>query len=135
MVAKQLDEDDRATLAGIEAYVKFKQGEFWQDLEAELAAAGVEPVEEDTIRIASGIESAEFLAEVVRTNQRLILRERIEKETEAENAFYESKKTQAMQEQEAKTFKKDRTKLTMAERKAAKNAKEEMLRASHRRNE
>jgi hypothetical protein len=127
-----LDEDDRATLAFIEAYVKFKQGEFWQDLSAELSSTGLVPIEEDVMRIASGIESAEFLAETVRANQGLIVGERVEREMMQETAFYERKALQEKQELDAKTFRKDKTKLTMAERTAAKAAKEDMLKNARR---
>jgi len=129
-VAEGLDEEQLAILAFIEAFVKFKQGEFWQDVSVMLAGDGVEPTEEDTMRIASGIEAGEFMAETIRTNQGLILAEKTQREKAAEGEFYEAKKMQETQEKDAKAFKKDRSKLTMAERKAAKTAKEDMLKNS-----
>uniref|UniRef100_A0A061QTH0 Flagellar associated protein n=1 Tax=Tetraselmis sp. GSL018 TaxID=582737 RepID=A0A061QTH0_9CHLO len=130
-VVEVLGEEEQATLVGIEAYVKFRQGEFWQDLRRDLAAACIEPTEEDASRIASGIEASEFLAETVRGNQRAIMDARLERDLEAEAEFYRSKKLQQAQEQEAKKLKQNKSKLTMAERKRAKEAKERMLENSY----
>jgi hypothetical protein len=126
-----VDEEGRAILASVEAYVKFRQGEMWQDLRATLASEGVEPTEEDDTRIESGMETAEYLAETVRGNQGDILAEALGRAVEEEKAFYAGKAMQEQQEKEARMFKKDNTKMSMAERKEAKAAKEAMLANSY----
>eukprot|EP00873_Tetraselmis_striata_P001553 jgi/Tetstr1/421817/TSEL_012718.t1 len=126
-VTEMLDEEGRAILASVEAYVKFRQGEIWQDLSSTLLAEGIEPTEEDAMRIGSGVETVEYLAETVRSHQGKILGEALGRMVAEEKAFYASKTTQQQQEREARMFKKDNTKMSMVERKEAKAAKEAML--------
>lgn len=42
-----IDDPDRATLAVVEKYVKFKQGEVWQTIQDEFQAEGMKPTEPD----------------------------------------------------------------------------------------
>eukprot|EP00976_Prorocentrum_cordatum_P027045 549119-Prorocentrum_minimum.AAC.2 len=67
-----LDHADHSTLCTIENFVKFRQGEVWQDISAEFAAEAVKPTAADRQRLASGIQKSEALARNVVYKQGLL---------------------------------------------------------------
>mmetsp|Transcript_54941 Transcript_54941/g.174669 ORF Transcript_54941/g.174669 Transcript_54941/m.174669 type:complete len:289 (+) Transcript_54941:303-1169(+) len=125
-----LDHSDAATVASIEQYVKFKQGEVWQDINSELEREGMKPTEPDRLRLTSGIQRGERLAADVAGEQASILHAAYDEATEQEAVFYNNISSMRAQEAEARKYKRNRAQLTMKERLEAKLKKEQMLGSS-----
>ena len=53
---------ESSTLATIEKYVKFKQGEVWQDITSDFEREDLKPTGSDRARLQSGIQKAEMIA-------------------------------------------------------------------------
>ncbi|GMH36299.1 hypothetical protein BSKO_04167 [Bryopsis sp. KO-2023] len=125
-----LNARDKATMALIEKYLKFRQGEVWQDISGSFEEAGMKPTAPDRERLLSGIESAEHIAQEVQTSQKDLILHHQEKLHVEESLFYTNMLLQKKADAEARFFQKDRSQLTMKERLEAKLKKEEMLRNS-----
>jgi len=125
-----LDHTDHSTLCTIENFVKFRQGEVWQDISAEFAEEAVKPTAADRQRLASGIQKSEALARNVVYKQG-VLHTTLHEEHEAANAeFYSNTMQLAKDEAEAKVYKRSMATLTMKERLEAKLKREQMLKTS-----
>ena len=121
---------DGSTLCLVKEYVRFRQGEVWQDIQGAFSESGLEPTENDVQRVESGIEHARQLATEVREKQTGVLADEAEARRSEERQFYANMIDQKKHEREAKAYKKDRSSLTMKERMEAKRKKEEMLKNS-----
>jgi len=121
---------DGTTLCLVKEYVRFRQGEVWQDIQGAFSESGLEPTENDVQRVESGIEHARLLAAEVREKQTGVLADEAEALRAEERQFYANMIDQRKHEREAKAYKKDRSSLTMKERMEAKRKKEEMLKNS-----
>ena len=118
------------TLCLVKEYVRFRQGEVWQDIQGAFSESGLQPTENDAQRVESGIEHARQLAAEVREKQTGVLADEAEALRSEERQFYANMIDQRKHEREAKAYKKDRSSLTMKERIEAKRKKEEMLKNS-----
>eukprot|EP00195_Chlamydomonas_chlamydogama_P007748 CAMPEP_0202890108 /NCGR_PEP_ID=MMETSP1392-20130828/615_1 /ASSEMBLY_ACC=CAM_ASM_000868 /TAXON_ID=225041 /ORGANISM="Chlamydomonas chlamydogama, Strain SAG 11-48b" /LENGTH=1052 /DNA_ID=CAMNT_0049573609 /DNA_START=191 /DNA_END=3349 /DNA_ORIENTATION=- len=121
---------DRAVLCLIEKYVKFRQGEVWREIQEEFDAEGMRPTAPDRARLASGIELLEHLAKAVRDAQAQILERHVDGARQQEAKFFEDMRAQKKLEQEMRFYQKDKSQMTLAELREAKQKKETMLRNS-----
>lgn len=121
--------EDQATLCLIEKFVKFKQGEVWRQIRDELEQEGIRPTAPDRERLASGVELAETLAVAVRDAQKKILEKHVGIIREKESKFFADALGQKKYEQDMKFFglAKDKSLLTLAEIKEAKEKRAQML--------
>ena len=128
-IAKYVSLEDQATLCLIEKYVRFKQGEVWRQIKQELEEEGVRPTAPDRLRLASGIELSEALAESVKEAQRQILDQHIGAIRDQETKFFEDQLGQKTYEKEMRFFglAKDASRLTLGEIRDAKAKKADML--------
>jgi hypothetical protein len=122
--------EERPALEFMQQYVAFRQGEIWADLQREFAVTGLAPTEEDAIRIVSGIKQSEAIATNLQQKQAAIVAAQLGTRKAAEAGFYADLLTQAKLDEDAKYYKKDRSRLTMRERQAAKERHDQMLRDS-----
>ena len=125
-----LSNRDAATLCFIKEFIRFKQGEVWQDIQERFERQGIAPTEIDQQRIESGVELVKSVADAVAERQAALIEVEAKELADVEQAFYSNMVAQKVQEREAKAYKKDRSSLTMKERLEAKIKKEEMLRNS-----
>ena len=125
-----LSPQDKAQLAVVEKYLKFRQGEVWQEIAAELEASGLRPTAPDRERLASGIELCEHLAAAVRDAQGSILGSHQDTLRAAEAKFFEDMKAQKRLEHEMRFLGADKTAMNLSELRAAKAKKEAMLEKS-----
>lgn len=82
------------------------------------------------VRLKFGIDQAEAIATNLQQKQTSIMTTQMETLRADETQFYEDIKMQAKLQDEARFYKIDRSKLTMKERKAGKERREQMLRSS-----
>lgn len=124
---------DQAVLAGVEKYVKFRQGDVWRSMAAEFEGAGMRPTAPDRARLASGIELSESLAVGVREAQARLLGRAQAGAAAVEGKFFADMRAQRKLEEEYRFLAlQDRTAMTLGELRAAKTKKEEMLKSSMR---
>ncbi|WIA12689.1 hypothetical protein OEZ85_006330 [Tetradesmus obliquus] len=126
-LSSRLAPADAAALAFIRQYLKFRQGEVWQGIAADFEAAGLSPTQEDKLRVVSGIQHSELIAHQVRSEQAALLSAVRQQQLAAEQAGYDAMLAQAAADAQSKIWQKDSVKLTMRERLAAKERKEDML--------
>ncbi|KAG2442889.1 hypothetical protein HXX76_002966 [Chlamydomonas incerta] len=126
-----LDPADHAVLAAVEKYAKFRQGEVWRAIQAEFGDSGVKPTAPDRARLESGIEMSESLAAAVREAQARLLGRAQEGQRAAEARLFEGMRQQARLEAEYRTIAlQEKTPLTLAEMRRAKEQKAAMLKNS-----
>lgn len=118
---------DALTLCTVERYVDFKEGEVWEDTEAAFAAEGMVPTGPDRQAIAQAITAAHATAAELVEMQRTMVATRRKEAADQEAEFYAAMNRQHVAEADARTYKKDRSSLTMKERLEAKLKKEDML--------
>ncbi|KAG2443045.1 hypothetical protein HYH02_009460 [Chlamydomonas schloesseri] len=126
-----LDPADHAVLAAVEKYAKFRQGEVWRAIQEEFAEGGVKPTAPDRARLESGTEMSESLAAAVREAQARLLGRAQEGQRVAEARLFEGMRQQARLEAEYRTIAlQEKTPLTLAEMRRAKEQKVTMLKNS-----
>ncbi|KAG2499310.1 hypothetical protein HYH03_002888 [Edaphochlamys debaryana] len=126
-----LDPKDHAILAFVEKYAKFRQGEVWRAITEEFAATGMKPTAPDRARLESGIDLSEALAAAVREAQSRLLGRAQEGSRAAEAKLFEGMRQQARLEAEYRTIQmQEKTPLTLAEMRRAKEQKAAMLKNS-----
>jgi hypothetical protein len=118
---------DALTLSTVERYVDFKEGQVWEDTQAMFAAEGMVPTGPDRQAIATAIAAAHATAGELAESQRAMVAAQTAEQRAAEGVYYEDMQRQHAAEADARTYKKDRSSLTMKERLEIKLKKEEML--------
>ncbi|KXZ56694.1 hypothetical protein GPECTOR_1g625 [Gonium pectorale] len=126
-----LDPRDHATLAAVEKYAKFRQGEVWRSIQSDFDASDIRPTAPDRVRLESGIELAESLAVAVREAQARLLGRAQDGMRAAEARLFEGMRQQARLEAEYRTIALQESKpLTLEEMRRAKESKAAMLKNS-----
>jgi hypothetical protein len=123
---------DALTLLTVERYVDFKEGEVWEDTRAVFEAEGMVPTGRDRQAIAEAIATAHATAGALAESQRVMVAVQVAAAAAAEAEYYVEMRRQHATEADARTYKKDRSSLTMKERLGIKLKKEEMLARSFR---
>ncbi|GAX82203.1 hypothetical protein CEUSTIGMA_g9631.t1 [Chlamydomonas eustigma] len=123
--------EDQAMLCLIEKYVKFSQGDLWRKIKSEFEDEGMRPTAADRERLAAGIELCEHLAQAVRDAQHSVLDRHVGSLKDQEKKFFEGMQAQRKLEQDMRFYQKDKSQLTLAEIREAKQKKEQMLKNSH----
>ncbi|GFR41272.1 hypothetical protein Agub_g1947 [Astrephomene gubernaculifera] len=122
---------DHAVLAAVEKYAKFRQGDVWRGIQEEFDACDMRPTAPDRIRLESGIELSESLAAAVRDAQARLLGRAQEGLRAAETRLFDGLRAQAKLEAEYRYVQlQERTPLTLAEMRRAKEQKAAMLKNS-----
>ncbi|EFJ42961.1 hypothetical protein VOLCADRAFT_96890 [Volvox carteri f. nagariensis] len=123
-----LDQRDHAVLAAVEKYAKFRQGGVWRSIQADFEAEGIQPTAPDRLRLESGIELSASLAMAVREAQARLLGGAQATLKTAETRLYDGMRAQAKLEAEYRFIQlQERTPLTLAEMRRAKEQKATML--------
>ncbi|GLI68965.1 hypothetical protein VaNZ11_013493 [Volvox africanus] len=126
-----LDQRDHATLAAVEKYAKFCQGDVWRSIQADFEATGIQPTAPDRLRLESGIELSVSLAMAVREAQARLLGRAQDTLKAAESKLFDGLRAQAKLEAEYRFIQlQERTPLTLAEMRRAKEQKATMLKNS-----
>mmetsp|Transcript_28281 Transcript_28281/g.34349 ORF Transcript_28281/g.34349 Transcript_28281/m.34349 type:complete len:858 (-) Transcript_28281:68-2641(-) len=121
---------DKATVETIRQYVKFKQGEVWQDVQVDFDLAQMRPTLPDRERLQAGMDKCEQVAKELASKQQRLIAENNEKLESSNTTFYENRSEMYTQEANAKIYKRNLSTLTMKERLEAKLKKEQMLKNS-----
>ena len=85
--AARVDLPDQATLCAVEQYFALQQGIVWQNIADKFAAEGLDPIEEDRVRIKEGIEQAADTRQSVQDKQQALMQEHADKLMQAELDF------------------------------------------------
>ncbi|KAL3153358.1 hypothetical protein ABBQ38_011699 [Trebouxia sp. C0009 RCD-2024] len=125
--ASHVDLPDRATLCAVEHYIALHQGIIWQNMADKFAAEGLDPTEEDQLRIKDNIKRAAGIRRSVKEQQQALLQAHADQLMQAELDFVRAKRAQDERDAEARRYHKDMSNLTVKERLAAKAKREQML--------
>ena len=85
--AARVDLPDQATLCAVEQYFALQQGIVWQNIADKFAAEGLDPIEEDRVRIKEGIEQAASIRQSVQEKQQALMQEHADQLMQAELDF------------------------------------------------
>jgi len=126
-----MNEHDRSCLLLVETTLTFRQGECWYDVQASLDKDGVTPTEVDEVRLYNALDDARRVATAVSTRQRDLIDGERSRERKREVDVYIAAEEQRRAEAQARAYTKDRSNMSLKEKLAAKNKKEEMLRNAY----
>ena len=107
---------DAVTLAAVERFVDFKEGEVWEDTRDIFEREGMFPVGPDRQTIDEAIATARASAEELEAAQRDMVEEDRAAAAAEEALYYLRAREQKEGEEAARWYKKDRAKMTMRER-------------------
>ena len=85
--AAHMDLPDQATLCAVEHYIALQQGVVWQNMADKFAAEGLDPTEEDQLRIKDSIQHAADIRRSVKHKQQALLRAHADQLMQAELDF------------------------------------------------
>lgn len=85
--ASHVDLPDRATLCAVEHYIALHQGIIWQNMADKFAAEGLDPTEEDQLRIKDNIKRAAGIRRSVKEQQQALLQAHADQLMQAELDF------------------------------------------------
>lgn len=85
--AAHVDLPDQATLCAVEQYFVLQQGLVWQNMADKFAAEGLDPTEEDQLRIKHGIEEARDIRQCMEAKQIALMQEHADQLMQAELDF------------------------------------------------
>ncbi|KAK9829850.1 hypothetical protein WJX72_008249 [[Myrmecia] bisecta] len=123
---------DQAVLHEIEMHLQFKQGRVWNEIATAFQTEGLVPTPADQERLDAAVKLNSQLLYELKEAQEELRGGLARAQRAAEVQFYKDKTIQKQREQEAKTYKKDRSHLSTKERLEAKAKKDEMLKNSFR---
>ncbi|CAG9463471.1 unnamed protein product [Pedinophyceae sp. YPF-701] len=125
-----LPHEDKVTLCLIQGYVKLTQGDLWQDIVESFRESGFRPTSPDQARLDMAVETVHECTRDLAGTQIELQQSRYDVAAEGEQASYTRMITQREMDAEARTYRRDKTRLSMKERQALKARKEHMMRTS-----
>lgn len=85
--AAHMDLPDQATLCAVEQYIALQQGLVWQNMADRFAGEGLDPTEEDQLRIEDGIKRAADIRRSVQDQQQALMQKHADQLMQAELEF------------------------------------------------
>lgn len=121
---------DALTLAAVERYVDFKEGEVWEDTKLIFERDGMFPTGPDQQTIDAALDAARASGLALEEERRAMMRAESRAAEQAEATFYKQILEQHEGEEAARWYQKDKAKLSMRERLTFKLNRSSMLRDS-----
>ena len=85
--AAHMDLPDQATLCAVEQYFALQQGIVWQNMADTFAAEGLDPTEEDQLRIKDGVKQAADIRQSVQEKQQALMQAHADQLLQADLEF------------------------------------------------